>query len=96
MAELDSDLVGYVLACNLPAEEPIMRWWARPDTRSLKVRAGDHALLIGGCEYHVDMATGVVEVRDYSDPRSMRFQRYEPDRPQPYMAPSIEDERLTP
>jgi hypothetical protein len=63
---------------------------------SLRLRAHDHALLIARCEYLVDQRTGAVTVKDYTDPRSMRHQRYEPDRPgQPYMGPSREDDQLT-
>jgi hypothetical protein len=64
------------------------------DDMAVYIRAGDHALLIGRCEYHVDTRSGVVAVKDYSEPRSMRYQRYESGRPQPYMHPSIEDDRL--
>jgi hypothetical protein len=68
--DLEPTLLGIMLACHLPAEEPIMRWWANPDVTSLRLRADDHALLVGKCEYHVDQDTGRVEVKDYSDPRS--------------------------
>ncbi len=94
-AELDLVLLRKVVDAQLPPEEPISRWLADADDAGrLRLRAGDHALLLGGCEYHVDRRTGVVEVRDYSDPRSMRSQRYEPGRPQPFMAPSVEDRDL--
>ena len=93
--------LGYVLAAHLPAEEPIMAWWrwakqsptrAAPEGLGVRIRAHDHALLIGRCEYHVHGDRGWVEVRDYTDPRSMRSQFYQPDRPgQPYLAPSVEE-----
>ncbi len=94
--DLDAVLLGYVIRAQLPPEEPISRWIADPDSDSLRLRAGDHALLLGACEYHVERGSGVVEVRDYSDPRSMRSQRYDPKRPgQPYMNPSVEDDPLS-
>jgi len=90
-ADLEEVLLAYVLNAHLPPDEPIMRWWrwaesnpttARPRSEQLRVRAHDHALLVGECEYHVDRRTGWVEVRDYSDhPRAMRSQVYQPDRP---------------
>ena len=90
--ELEVTLLGYILAAYLPAEEPVMRWLDDPDMTSPKIRAGDHALLVGACEYHVDQDTGWVGVRDYTDPRLMRSQVYQPDRPgQPYLAPSVEE-----
>lgn len=94
--DLEATLLGFVLACHLPAEEPIMRWWANPDVTSLRLRAHDHALLLAGglVEYHVESDTGAVQVLDHRDPRSMRSQRYEPGRPQPYMPPSIEEDWL--
>lgn len=102
--DLEATLLGYVLAAHLPEEEPIMRWWrwadskpttAAPEELRLKLRPHDHALTVGRCEYHVRRDSGWVEVRDYTDPRSMRSQFYQPDRPgQPYMAPSVEDDSL--
>jgi hypothetical protein len=91
--DLEATLLGYVLAAHLPPDEPIMRWWADPDAHSLKLRAHDLALLLGPVEYHVNRATGWVEVRDYSDhPHAMRSQVYQPDRPgQPYMPPARPD-----
>jgi hypothetical protein len=99
--DLETTLLGYVLAAGLPAEEPVMRWWswassnpttALPRERELRLRAHDHVLLIGRCEYIVHRDTGWVEVRDYTDLRSMRHQVYQPDRPgQPYLAASVED-----
>jgi hypothetical protein len=97
--DLEAALLGQVLYAELPDEEPIMRWWrwadgrpthAQPQERELRVRVGDNALLIGRCEYHC-LTDGQVEVKDYTDPRSMRYQRYTPGRPQPYMAPHFED-----
>jgi hypothetical protein len=91
MAELETELLTLVVAARLPPEEPISRWLSDRDSE-LRLRAGDHALVIEGCEYHVDRATGCVEVRDHRDPRAMRSQRYDPRRPgQPYLAPSIDD-----
>jgi hypothetical protein len=101
--DLERDLLARILHAQLPAEEPIMQWWrwaesrptrALPRDRELRVRAGDHALLVGRCEYHV-LADGRVEVRDHTDPRSMRSQFYDPRRPgQPMMQPAIEDDAL--
>ena len=98
--DLVADLLGRVLAAQLPSEEPLMAWWrwadgepthALPEDQQLQIRAHDHALLVGACEYHV-RDDGRVEVRDYRDPRSMRSQFYDPARPgQPYMSPSRED-----
>jgi hypothetical protein len=48
--ELEVTLLAHVLGAHLPPEEPIMRWLAEPDAQRLKLRVGDHALLIGGCE----------------------------------------------
>ena len=48
--DLESTLLGYILAARLPDEEPIMRWWANPDRTSLRVRAGpthDDELSVG-------------------------------------------------
>ena len=88
---LEARLLRQVMDAKLPRREPIMRWLDWPDDESLKVRAWDHALLLGRCEYHC-LPDGRVEVRDYTDPRSMRSQFYDPKRPgQPYMAPSHED-----
>ncbi len=89
--DLEATLLGYVWRAGLPEEEPIMQWMADPDG-SLKLRAHDHALLVGRCEYHVHRDRGWVEVRDYTDPRSMRSQFYQPDRPgQPYLPPHVEE-----
>ena len=59
--ELESTLMGHVLAAGLPEEEPVMRWWRlaeragaggelspqeRVEVRSLRIRAGDHALMV--------------------------------------------------
>ena len=89
--DLEATLLGYVWRAGLPADEPIMRWMEHPDG-SLKLRAGDHALILGQREYHVHRDTGWVEVRDYSDPRSMASQVYQPDRPgQPYLPPHVEE-----
>jgi hypothetical protein len=95
--DLEARLLRAVMDAHLPPDEPISRWLADADgyPDKLKLRAHDLALLLGPCEYHVDRQTGRVEVHDYSDPRSMRCQRYEPGRPQPYMGPSKEDDQLT-
>ena len=93
-AELADVLPRHVRAAGLPDEEPISRWLAEPDAQSLKLRAFDHALVIDGAEYHVNASTGIVEVKDVH-PRSMRYQRYDPQRPgQPYMHPSRELDTL--
>src|SRR6476469_6144274 len=100
--DLEAELLTYALAAHLPEQEPIMRWWrwarskpttALPKERELRLRAHDHALLAGRCEYHVRHDRGGwIEVRDYTDPRSMRSQFYQPDRPgQPYLPPHVED-----
>ncbi len=101
--ELETDLIAQVLAAGLPPQEPLMRWlaWAEskpthalPREQELRIRAGDHALLVGAVEYHC-LANGRVEVKDMTDPRSMRFQVYDPRRPgQPYMHPSVELDSL--
>ena len=90
--DLEARLLRGVLLAELPPEEPISKWIASPDGDSLRVRAHDHALMMedGLVEYHVEQG-GAVQVKDYRDPRSMRFQRYERGRPQPYMSPSRED-----
>jgi hypothetical protein len=59
---LELELLSLVLAARLPKQEPIMVWFADRD-RSLKLRAHDHALVIGRCEYHVHRDTGWTEVR---------------------------------
>ena len=75
--------------CRLAGGRAGIRWIADPDADTLKLRAGDHALIIERCEYGIDRTTGVVEVRDYTDPRSMRYQRSDPRRPgQPFFSPS--------
>ena len=99
--DLEAELLGYVLAAHLPEEEPIMAWWrwaessptrAAPEGFELRVRAHDHALILGQREYHVHRDRGWIEVRDYSDPRSMASQVYQPDRPgQPYLSPHAEE-----
>jgi hypothetical protein len=92
--ELEDVLLRTVKLAQLPPEEPISQWIATPDAQRLKLRARDHALILGECEYHVH-ADGRIEVRDYTDPRSMRFQCYDPNRPlQPYMHPSQELDTL--
>jgi hypothetical protein len=92
--DLEAVLLRAVEDAHLPPEEPISRWLAHdPGVDALKLRAHDHALLVGACGYHVHRDTGWVEVRDYSDhPRAMRSQVYQPDRPgQPYMPPARPD-----
>jgi hypothetical protein len=81
-----------VIAAGLPPEEPIMQW-LRAEPQASRYRA-TCVCVIGRCEYHVRPNTGWIEARDYTDPRSMRSQFCQPDRPgQPYMHPSIEDAR---
>ena len=55
--DLEAELLGYVLAAHLPAEEPIMAWWrwakqsptrAAPEGLGVRIRAHDHALLSVG------------------------------------------------
>lgn len=94
---LEARLLRRVMDARLPADELISEWIEWPDDDSLRVRAYDHALLLanGLVEYHC-LADGCVEVKDYRDPRSMRFQRYDPRRPgQPMMRPSVEDDDLS-
>jgi hypothetical protein len=91
--DLEVRLLRQVMDAQLPPEEPISRWIDWPDDDSLRIRAWDHALLLEGglVEVHC-LPGGLVEVKDNRDPRSMRFQRYDPARPgQPYMPPSRED-----
>jgi hypothetical protein len=68
--DLEAPLVGIMLACHVPAEERIMRWWANPDLSSLRLRAHDHAPLLSGglIGCHVDQATGRVEVSELHRP----------------------------
>ncbi len=93
MVELDDALLTLVVAARLPAEEPISRWLAGDREDKLQLRAGDLALVMadGLVEYHVESDTGAVQVLDHRDPRSMRSQRYEPGRPQPYLPPHTEE-----
>ena len=52
--ELEDVLLRYVKAAHLPPEKPIMRWLVNPTPTQLKPRAGDHALILGRCEYRVN------------------------------------------
>jgi hypothetical protein len=90
MAELEVELLTLAVAVGMSEREPLQRWISHGEGE-LRLRAGDQALLIDGCEYHVERDTGAVMVLDHRDPRAMRSQRYEPGRPQPYMPPSVED-----
>jgi hypothetical protein len=89
--ELDEALLNIVAVAGLPEEEPIIRWMVSDREEELRLRAGDDALIIGQCEYHAHPDTGWLEVRDYTDRRSMRSQVYQPDRPgQPMLPPHVE------
>jgi hypothetical protein len=77
-----------MLAAHLLDAEPIIGWWRNPDRSSPRCTAWGNALLIGACEYLVDMATGALTVKAYLDPRSMRFQSHQWHHPQPCMHPS--------
>lgn len=93
--ELERELLRRVRLAKLPSEEPISEWIVDRAV-PLKLRAWDHAFTMcdGLVEYHC-LPDGQVEVKDYRDPRSMRYQRYDPERPgQPYMHPSREDDTL--
>ena len=103
--ELDDALLTLVVAAQLPPEEPIMGWLLAEhhgeltdeQRDDLKLRAGDHALVMcrGLVEYHVGERSGVVDLLDHRDPRSMRHQRYDPARPgQPYLPPHVEDRQV--
>jgi hypothetical protein len=82
-------LLAHVLAC-VPAEEPIAQWYAAEhDKSSPQVRQVGNSLIIGAVKYRVEL-TGAVMVTDNTDPRSMRSQRYEKGRLQPYMNPTHE------
>ena len=91
MDDVERRLLDAVRKVGLPPEEPLAKWLANPDTTSLSITTGDLALRIDRCVYRID-DVGAVMVSDHRDPRSMRSQRYEIDRPQPYMHPSIEDD----
>jgi hypothetical protein len=72
-----------------------MGWLRGEREGELRLQAGDLALVIGRCEYHVHPDTYRIEVGDYTAPRSMRSQFYQPDRlGQPYLAPHAEDRRV--
>ena len=98
MVELDDALLTIVVGAGLPPEEPIMQWLREEydgveHRGDLQLRAGDLALVMSGglVEYRVESDTGAVQVLDSRDPRSMRSQRYEPGRPQPYLPPHTEE-----
>ncbi len=94
----EARLLRRMMDARLPPEEPISRWIAEPDYDTITIQVEDDTLLLedggGLVEYHV-LRDGQVEVKDYRDPRSMRYQRYDPKRPgQPMMMPSVEDDSL--